>query len=614
MFEAVTGQAVREIGELGQVYHRTTGQMSTDALKLAVQQEKLNKAIARYGPESTQAKQATIALRREIESTTSAVRQEEEALSRVGRARQMLASGSSRFSRAASFAGYGGGFGAAVAGSAVLYGLKSVVDASRDAQVVLGQTSVAVEDAGLSWAQYADRVSAAATRISKTSAFDDEKVLQSFAVFVRGQKDVGKSIELAGLAADVARGRYTDLESATQLVNKAALGQIGALRRAGIQIDKNASSTEALARLQEAYGGAAERYGRESAGAQDRLRVSIDNLKESLGSGLLPVLTEVTNNLTDGADAAGDLKQAFGELDRGTGGGGGSFFSALKGSPWGEMTAFVKVLKQGKPISFGDAPSDTLQTLNNIKAMKKALEETTVQAKAFSDAFGLGALTTSPGVTSRPDEGTRGVKPPPKKKRDGLTELQRLLVADATPGNELGDAKALLDYYRRQVDSGKLHGDKLFQAKIDLANQQARVQAILDGIAADKRAAAEKRRAAIEKQARDEAAARKREAEALERYHRQQVDAVKRSLETPRIAGPYANTHAGFANGGIAGKNAGVASKDSSGETNQEFLRQLTGQARAYASNVTVIQNFHSNTPAFAAAREHRRAAEAVYG
>jgi hypothetical protein len=220
------------------------------------------------------------------------------------------------------FSGAGGLFalsrgGAIAAGAgAGLLALKSVTDAAQRSEVILGQTSVAVEDAGLSWARYGKNVEAAALRISKSSAFDDEAVLQSFQVFVRGQKDVGRSLQLSTLAADVARGRYTDLASATQIVNKAAMGQIGALRRAGIQIDKNATATEALAALQAAYGGAAVRYANSSAGAQDKLRVSVENLQESLGKGLLPVLSDVVILMTAGVDAAGKFGSALADIGK----------------------------------------------------------------------------------------------------------------------------------------------------------------------------------------------------------------------------------------------------------------------------------------------------------
>lgn len=207
-------------------------------------------------------------------------------------------------------AGGRGGLAAAGAGAAAL-GLKSSLDAAKEAQVVLGQTQVALEDAGLSWAAYGDQVQQVSQQISRASAFDDEAVMQSFSVFVRGQKDVGKALGLSALAADVARARYMDLDAATQLVNKAAMGQTGALRRAGIQIDKNATSTQALDALQRAYGGAAERYAASAAGAQDRLRVSVENLQESMGSGALPVLTEFAGMLATSADNAGRLAETL---------------------------------------------------------------------------------------------------------------------------------------------------------------------------------------------------------------------------------------------------------------------------------------------------------------
>lgn len=186
--------------------------------------------------------------------------------------------------------------GAGITAAAV--SINKLLNASRDAEVVLGQTSVAVKNAGIAWEQNAGRIDAAATKISEASGLDDEDVLRSFQVFIRGQKNVEKSINLAQLAADVARGRYTDLASATMLVNKAAMGQIGALRRAGIQIDKNATATQALTALQKAYGGAAVKYANSAAGAADNLAVAWENLAEVAGGPLRDGLAKVANGLT----------------------------------------------------------------------------------------------------------------------------------------------------------------------------------------------------------------------------------------------------------------------------------------------------------------------------
>jgi hypothetical protein len=195
-------------------------------------------------------------------------------------------------------------------GGVALAGLREVITAAKESQVVLGQTSVAVDDAGIAWEQYAARVQATADAISKASAFDDEEVLKSFAVFVRAQKNVQQSLNLSALAADVARGRFTDLESATQLVNKAALGQVGALRRVGIQIDANATATEALVALQKAYGGAAVKYSDSAAGATDRLRVSLDNLAEATGGPLLHGIELINDGLSIAIDRMDKLGES----------------------------------------------------------------------------------------------------------------------------------------------------------------------------------------------------------------------------------------------------------------------------------------------------------------
>ncbi len=275
-------------------------------------------------------------------------------------------------------------------GLAVL-GIKNVTDAAENAQVILGQTSVAVEDAGLSWAKYGDQVQAASLSIAKSSAFDDEAVMQSFALLVRGQKDVGKALELSQLSADVARGRYTDLASATQLVNKAAMGQIGALRRAGIQIDKNATSTQALTALQAAYGGAAVRYANSAAGAQDKLSVSVENLRESLGKGLLPVLKLAAND----ADTA--TKSA------------GLFGGALK--RLGVTGDDVAVSLQN---AFDPGMGPLLSGLRTANALFDSLNakarDFTVGAKAFNNSFGLPALTAA-GENANPTKGFKVVAP-----------------------------------------------------------------------------------------------------------------------------------------------------------------------------------------------------------
>jgi hypothetical protein len=98
---------------------------------------------------------------------------------------------------------------------------------------------------------------------------------------------------------DVARARFIDLEQAANLVNKAALGQAGALRRLGIDAEKGATGLELLQLLTEKYGGSAEAASTDAATAFDRSQVAVENLQESLGRLLLPVLGKLAIRLEE---------------------------------------------------------------------------------------------------------------------------------------------------------------------------------------------------------------------------------------------------------------------------------------------------------------------------
>src|SRR5437868_6676630 len=70
-FNVLLGPFRAQLGEAAGIYERTTGQMSTQSLRLATRQTDLAKAIERYGAESTQAARKTIALRQEMETLST---------------------------------------------------------------------------------------------------------------------------------------------------------------------------------------------------------------------------------------------------------------------------------------------------------------------------------------------------------------------------------------------------------------------------------------------------------------------------------------------------------------------------------------------------------------
>ncbi len=186
-----------------------------------------------------------------------------------------------------------------IGGAGLVVGIKSAISAAMEAQVVLGQTENAVKRAGLSWEAYGEQVQEAALAQAQISGFDDERLLRTFSQFVRVTKDVNQALKLNSLAANVARGRNIELEQAALLVNKALLGQAGALRRIGIDAKVGASRTELLALINEKYAGSAAKFADTAAGAQARFSVAIQNTQEAIGAELLPTLTTYLNKATE---------------------------------------------------------------------------------------------------------------------------------------------------------------------------------------------------------------------------------------------------------------------------------------------------------------------------
>lgn len=209
-------------------------------------------------------------------------------MEKAGRGATVAALGFRGLGRSVAFAG-----GAFLGGVGVVAGIKSTIAAAEESQRVLGQTQVAVQRSGLSWAQYGDKIQKAALAQANLSGFDDERLLGTFSALVRRTGDVNRALTLNALAADVARARNIELEQAAQLVLKASLGQAGALRRVGIQAKAGATGLQLIDSLQRKFAGSAEAYGKTAVGAQDRFRVAVQNTQEAIGSALLPALTHV---------------------------------------------------------------------------------------------------------------------------------------------------------------------------------------------------------------------------------------------------------------------------------------------------------------------------------
>ena len=221
------------------------------------------------------------------------------------------------------------GAAAAVAGVA-LVGMAKAAMEDQQSQVILA--NALKNSAGATKAQ----VAATEDWISKQGialGVTDDELRPALSKLVAVTKDVGKAQTLASLAMDVSAGTHKSLSTVSAALAKAQLGQVSGLARLGVQTKNVDGSTKSLKDITEdlakTYSGAAAASADTAQGKFDRLKLIFDETKESIGSKLLPVLTDMStwilekavpavsdfvSGMQDGTGAGGVLADVLGDV------------------------------------------------------------------------------------------------------------------------------------------------------------------------------------------------------------------------------------------------------------------------------------------------------------
>ena len=142
----------------------------------------------------------------------------------------------------------------------------------------------------------------------------DDKLRPAFQQLVRTTGSATKSQELLNLALDISAGTGKDIGVVTQALSRAYGGNIGALTRLGIPLDENIKKSKdfsaAVDVLSTRFEGQASIAADTYAGRMARTKVAIDEAKEELGRGFLPVLELGTSALTNSAGAFSKVNSA----------------------------------------------------------------------------------------------------------------------------------------------------------------------------------------------------------------------------------------------------------------------------------------------------------------
>lgn len=183
---------------------------------------------------------------------------------------------------------------AAGAGAATLTGL--LADLAREGAAdaaSMEAVRVAVENAGGAWEAAGPALDEFLNNMRDTRAIADDELKPALASLIAVTGDYEQSMQLATLAADLARGKNMDLGTAAQLVGKVAQGNTAILQRYGIVLGENATAEEALAELQRRFAGQAEAYGQTAQGQMEILSLRIGDFRETIGQAMGPAMTFV---------------------------------------------------------------------------------------------------------------------------------------------------------------------------------------------------------------------------------------------------------------------------------------------------------------------------------
>jgi len=134
-------------------------------------------------------------------------------------------------------------------------------------------------------------------QMSLANGVADDELRPSLSKLVRGTKDITKAQKLLALSLDVSRGSGKSLSQVTDSISKALGGNMGALARLSPEVKQmvkdHKSLDEILQALGKTYAGSAATAANTFQGRMDRLKVAVNETKESIGYALLPIFEKM---------------------------------------------------------------------------------------------------------------------------------------------------------------------------------------------------------------------------------------------------------------------------------------------------------------------------------
>lgn len=191
-------------------------------------------------------------------------------------------------------------------------------DANQALNIALAQT-------GIYSAKTAEEFQDLASAIQATTGIEDDAILTNAALIQSlGQLDKDGLKRATVAAVDLSAALGKDLASSAEIIGKAATGNVTALQKLGITIEKGASNAQTFERvlktLEDRFGGSAAAKVNTFGGAVKLVEASFGDLQEEVGNTIVKnnvvievlktvggLLVDVTNNIKDNNQAWKEL-------------------------------------------------------------------------------------------------------------------------------------------------------------------------------------------------------------------------------------------------------------------------------------------------------------------
>lgn len=149
----------------------------------------------------------------------------------------------------------------------------------------------------------------------KLLGITDEELRPALGGLVRATGNITEAQKLASAAMDISSAKGLSLETVTKALEKAYGGNMTALAKLSPElrqmIKDGASLDEVMLAMSKTFGGAASDAAETTAGKFKRMKIALDETKESIGASLMPVVEAVLPYLQNFAKWAQDNPQTF---------------------------------------------------------------------------------------------------------------------------------------------------------------------------------------------------------------------------------------------------------------------------------------------------------------